>query len=309
MKNRLVIIFSFAFLSAFAQNAKLYVRPGNSLATPTGFSGIGINKPQAIHPLHMYDAGNNSTTLKIDLEQTQQSIPGGGFQNVQPAFAIRVNTQYWGISPSSDVFSVDFNGKVKTGTGFGTEQLAVGQTFAIYRNSTNHTKITYFGDQPQFEWTSSGNNMFRFIHGNTSTRLISLSPGGKVGIKTEDFQGDHDFYVNGSVYVKGDSPEVHSMYIEGSAIAEEIFVKLKLNWPDYVFAADYALMPLDEVAAFIEAEGHLPGMPSADQVAQQGIATGETIRLLTEKVEELMLYAIALQKEMDEMKRKMIFGK
>ena len=74
------------------------------------------------------------------------------------------------------------------------------------------------------------------------------------------------------------------------------------DWPDYVFGGDHALMPLGELEAYIGEHQHLPGIPTAAEVEQEGADLGEMNRLLMEKVEELTLYIIDLQKQIDEMK-------
>jgi len=75
-----------------------------------------------------------------------------------------------------------------------------------------------------------------------------------------------------------------------------VLVLMKTNlrlryWPDYVFSDYYELMPLKELGDFIDKNGHLLNMPTANKVKEK-IATGETIRLLTEKVEQLTLYIL-----------------
>ncbi len=74
------------------------------------------------------------------------------------------------------------------------------------------------------------------------------------------------------------------------------------DWPDYVFDAGYRLMPLSEVEGYIAENGHLPQMPSAMEVEQEGADLGEMNRLLLQKVEELTLYIIDLQKQIEELK-------
>ena len=74
------------------------------------------------------------------------------------------------------------------------------------------------------------------------------------------------------------------------------------DWPDYVFGKGYRLMPLGEVEEYISDNGHLPQMPSAAEVEQDGADLGEMNRLLLQKVEELTLYIIDLQKQVDELK-------
>lgn len=66
-------------------------------------------------------------------------------------------------------------------------------------------------------------------------------------------------------------------------------------WPDYVFAADYPLQPLPEVAAFVAAHQHLPGVPLAEEVRADGVELVTMQALLLQKVEELTLHLIRLE--------------
>jgi hypothetical protein len=93
------------------------------------------------------------------------------------------------------------------------------------------------------------------------------------------------------------------LYVEGGILAEEVKVMLKSAWPDYVFTADHKLPGINEVADFITANGHLPGVPSAATVAADGINLGQMNALLLTKIEELTLYVIELQRQLDEIKK------
>ena len=74
-------------------------------------------------------------------------------------------------------------------------------------------------------------------------------------------------------------------------------------WPDYVFQPDYDLMPLRELAQYVERNKRLPDMPSAKEVEGRGLDLGQMDAALLKKVEELTLYVIELQKQIDELKR------
>ncbi len=69
-----------------------------------------------------------------------------------------------------------------------------------------------------------------------------------------------------------------------------------LNVPDYVFAPDYKLRPLSEVAAYIEKERHLPEIPSAETIKAEGLNLSEFQMKLLQKIEELTLYALQQEK-------------
>ena len=143
----------------------------------------------------------------------------------------------------------------------------------------------YFTDRPEMRWESGSTDYFEFKAADTGEVPLRLSSAGKVGINTDNF---------------GESN--HSLYIAGSSIAEEMFVKLSDNWGDFVFEKEYDLMPLDQLEDYLEENKHLPDFPSAAEVEKDGLALGETERLLTIKVEELTLYILELKKEIDTLK-------
>jgi hypothetical protein len=87
--------------------------------------------------------------------------------------------------------------------------------------------------------------------------------------------------------------------VNGRIRAKEVVVET--NWSDYVFDPGYRLAPLSEVEQHIKAEKHLPGMPSAQQVAQNGISLGDMQARLLQKVEELTLHVIAQEKRIQKL--------
>jgi len=84
--------------------------------------------------------------------------------------------------------------------------------------------------------------------------------------------------------------------VNGKIRAHEIKVET-LNWPDYVFAKEYQLPSLQETEKYIQDKGHLPGIPSASDVKANGIDLGEMNAKLLQKIEELTLHLIELEKK------------
>ena len=72
----------------------------------------------------------------------------------------------------------------------------------------------------------------------------------------------------------------------------------QLNVPDYVFAEDYELMPLDELQAYIEEHHHLPEVASEAEVKQGGVDLTGTQMALLKKIEELTLYTLEQHEEL-----------
>lgn len=97
----------------------------------------------------------------------------------------------------------------------------------------------------------------------------------------------------------------YKLAVGGKAIAEEFVIKLQTNWPDYVFEDTYKLPSLLEVERYIRENKHLPELPSAQEVQQNGLTLGEMNALLLKKIEELTLYVIDLKKESIESQKKM----
>ncbi|MBO7505981.1 MAG: hypothetical protein J6T67_01185, partial [Paludibacteraceae bacterium] len=78
--------------------------------------------------------------------------------------------------------------------------------------------------------------------------------------------------------------------------AQDINVELN-NAADYVFEENYNLRPLSEVESYVKENKHLPGVPSAAEISENGMSVSQMSNLLLEKVEELTLHMIELEKE------------
>ena len=75
-------------------------------------------------------------------------------------------------------------------------------------------------------------------------------------------------------------------------------------WADYVFSKDYNLKSLADVDTYIQENGHLPGVPTEQQVQDEGIDLGEMNRILLEKVEELTLHLIRQDKQIQKLTKR-----
>jgi len=89
--------------------------------------------------------------------------------------------------------------------------------------------------------------------------------------------------------------------VNGKIRAKEIIVET--GWSDFVFEENYYLRSIDEVETYITENGHLPDVPSADEVEENGINVGEMNALLLQKIEELTLYLIKQDKEIQSLKK------
>jgi hypothetical protein len=100
------------------------------------------------------------------------------------------------------------------------------------------------------------------------------------------------------------TPSTYKLGVGGRIICEELKVKLQSSgWPDYVFAKNYKLKPLDELENYINKNKHLPNIPVAAEIQKEGLEVGEMQRRMMEKIEELTLYVIDLKKEIEKLKK------
>ncbi|MFC3197299.1 hypothetical protein ACFOET_06715 [Parapedobacter deserti] len=151
-----------------------------------------------------------------------------------------------------------------------------------------------------------------FIHGQPNDRVLGLGMYGVgesadlfyLAYGTSPWQSRLGLYIlpNGSIGIGTTAPQ-EKLSVNGNIRAREVKVEMG-NWPDYVFKKGYDLMSLAELESYINTHGHLPGIPSAKDVEADGIGLAEMNRKLLEKVEELTLYILEQQREINQLKEK-----
>ncbi len=96
----------------------------------------------------------------------------------------------------------------------------------------------------------------------------------------------------------------YRLFVKNGVRAEKVKVDISSanGWADYVFNKNYKLLSLSEVEKHIEEKGHLPNIPSAEEVVRNGVNLGEMDAKLLEKIEELTLYVIQLNKDVKQLK-------
>ncbi len=138
--------------------------------------------------------------------------------------------------------------------------------------------------------TSGSSQLFLQDADNSDSRYI---------IETQGYNGAIDALMvssSGKVGI-GTRTLTEKLNVNGTIRAKEIIVETT-GWSDFVFEENYELKSLSEVSVFIKENGHLPDIPSAEQVAEEGVTLGEMNARLLQKVEELTLYGIQQEKEL-----------
>ena len=93
-------------------------------------------------------------------------------------------------------------------------------------------------------------------------------------------------------------PNTYVLAVNGGIIAEKVMIKYHTQWPDYVFESDYKLMPMHDLRTFVTQNKHLPEVPSAAEI-ENGLDVGQLQGVLLKKIEELTLYTLQLQEQVE----------
>ena len=246
--------------------------------TSSGALGLGMT-PQATLDV----AGNGIATFRAGVStnaantvaqiRSSLAVVGSGSTAQSVNGAVAYDYYNAGSSPSFSGTLLVYNGKDDPNTNYDLPQARRGSL--IFQNVSAGLIATNGGSI--------------YFAPASHTQMV-IKPGGNVGIGT--MNPDAMLAVNGTIHAK-------EVIVDTSSSA----------WSDYVFSSAYRLAPLAEVEQHIKSEGHLPGIPSAAQVAEHGVNMGEMQARLLAKVEELTLYMIELKKENAELRRAIMASK
>lgn len=148
--------------------------------------------------------------------------------------------------------------------------------------------------------TSNSTGLSLYAGSGTDYRLYLESNG----------SGDYNFHIApvgvdangltitkaGNVNIGNSTTNTYKLNVNGTIAAKEVRVTTQ-NWSDFVFEKGYNLKPLNEVDTYIKENKHLENIPTEAQVKAEGIPVGEMQAKLLEKIEELTLYTLELNKK------------
>ncbi|WP_422082350.1 hypothetical protein [Ulvibacterium sp.] len=238
--------------------------------TASGSLGIGVTSPTA--KLHFKDGnqelrfltGSNSSGYRLDIGLNDDGV------NIN-------NSSNWrGFNFSNglaDLMKITYEGNVGIGTTAPNEKLDINGNILVDR-------------------------MVK-IDGHGSVASLQIMDNSDTGTPDILLRGDDgDSYIKaGSLGIGTMDTGTYKLAVNGNVRAKE--VRVETGWSDFVFEKDYDLPTLEEVEKYIQDKGHLKGIPSAEEVAENGIFLGEMDSKLLRKIEELTLYIIDMNKRME----------
>jgi hypothetical protein len=307
-KNIIILFLGFASAVGFSVQAQTQSNALNA----TGSVGIGTTSP--------------SSSYRLDI----QSFDGGGARIYRPAGAVGLRIE--GISGSSQIqfgdgstlgassawsigrYNSDNSFRISGSDGVGGNDRLVVATSGYVGIGTS---------SPTAKLEVNG-GVFQVTADDYTQGYVSVNPGGagyaghvdwyKTGhvrlgyIGFQDIAGSQNNLAlnleNGASFIVGNgnvgigtANPTQKLSVNGSIRTKEVIVDT--GWADYVFADNYKLKPLSEVEQQIKSDKHLPGIPSAAEVAEKGISVGEMQAKLLAKIEELTLHQISQEKRQD----------
>jgi hypothetical protein len=271
----------------------------NHILTSAGFLGLGITNP--------------STTLHIG-SGSQISLTSGGYQingimtgqniAIDPDdIQARNNNNYSTLFLNYYGGDIWMNGAAtplvfKNGSGYlGIGKSSPAARVDVYRGRMRFSGQVSAGTASGIEFTDTTGISLKAFVGMTDNNTLGMWGFGGAGWNFKMNVNDGRISIGKNI-----NPATgYMLAVDGGIICEEVKVQMT-PFPDYVFGENYRLRSLEEVEQHILEHKRLPGMPSAEVVDCEGMNVGELSTLLVEKVEELTLYILRLQKEIDELK-------
>lgn len=311
-----ICVFLVSVLHVSAQN--LYVPNGVSGIDTTSnpsTGNIGVNTDSPGGTFVVEDTGDGDVSLRLignapgiySSATSELTIESSGYSSTS-----KLNVEDFSISqgfyPSCGTGTIDLSGNNASMTYYGG------------RISINGPSIptcgpeSYFGDDVVMGATGVSSLIVNnYGHASSNQGYAPLQSNYKFGVNgngyvTRDFKvGNNMLIDSGKVAIGADSSVLagnssYNLYVTEGIRTEHLKVDLDSAWADSVFADDYRLKPLQDVETYIKEQKHLPGIPSEEEVSENGIDVAQMDARLLGKIEELTLYTIEQQETVKKQK-------
>lgn len=245
------------------------------------------------------NVGIGSTNPKVKLT-IQTPINTAGWTHIGGADSIIVSEGIGGVSAAmgtttKHAFRLNTSGVGRLHIYPAGEVVVGSNTTAAFGKFTVETPNNSFG----MSHISTGGNILATNIGGTSAGIGTFS---NTNMRIFCNSASRIFIAaaTGNVGIGTDNP-TYKLSVLGNIRSTEVVVET--GWADYVFDEHYQLNPLTEVEKFIHQYKHLPNIPSAKEVEENGLHLGDTQKKMMEKIEELTLYLIETNKKIEKLEQ------
>ena len=283
--------------------------PSWSMAQQDGSFVVG-GSVNNFYPVLFLDGGwgaNERTELQLGRSSTHQddSWRGSFISNFS------YHTTNWGHAPSF------VEAKIMRGTGNGDFVAGWGDVTGANADSRiviwlrgGNTTYYYHGNYPvnPIIYDDVQNALpFQEANGPAHTYKTAVesyvNTYGFSGAGTVFYPNNGTNYFGGNVGIGIQDTKTYKLAVNGSAVFKKVVVNNNNPWPDYVFDSSYQLASLRQVEQFIQQNKHLPNVPSGEDVKRDGLDLGDQQAVLLRKIEEMTLYIIDQNKQLETQKR------
>ncbi|MDP3461688.1 MAG: hypothetical protein Q8S18_02750 [Bacteroidales bacterium] len=305
-----------------APQAKLHIKadtdePATLKLEATGTSGDNVFSRMLFTPNHSIQAADNQN-FTFSTQSTKHFVFQNGNVGIGMADPLKALDVQGDVRASGSFFIGDnpirssqwensgnrifYNGNVGIGTNDPKERLSVDASwgrpinFHIGGSQNIYSNAYYEGvdkrakEGPAYSINFSDTHMAIRVAVDGAadsqiswTEVINFNSEGEIGIGTNITNG-------------------YKLAVAGKIIAQEMRIVFTVPESDFVFKPNYPLMPLNELKAFISTNNHLPEVPSATEFKENGYSVGTMDDLLLRKIEELTLYILQQQEEIERLK-------
>lgn len=215
-------------------------------------------------------------------------IGGGAFLNSTSAYyntgigtvALRDNNGMYNIAI----------GYASIATNLGSSNVAIGSRAGLDKNGDRNVyigndagRVGTLTSESDKLYVANSATLTPLVYGDFAAKFISI---GDVPVDKRD-----------AIAASGN----YGLLVKKGILAERVRVALasSSNWADYVFEEEYKqnMMSLPEIEKFTLENKHLPNVPSAREMVENGLDVTETSKMFMEKIEELTLYLIEMNKK------------
>lgn len=305
--NKMILSCAMLIVSIAASAQSWSTGTSTLYANPTTTKvGIGISSP--IERLHI-----NSGALKIGngtsaTDRAQNLLKFGDNSYVQigeweanNTLSFKANNYNFtngnvGIGVTSPQYKLDVNGKMYLHTvdwrdgmansylQWECHRLVMGVRDGFYAHTIVEIMPGGGSEGPVYSQLS----MYNALNATNKVEKIRLWTAGNSWINNDAYFG------------LGTDAPLCKLDVRGTIRANEILVNT-VSGADFVFDKDYKLRPLSEVKRFIQSNRHLPEIPTAKEMLEDGVSLDKLVIQLLQKVEELTLYTIQLEEKINEL--------